>query len=100
MSSITGWGRGEWGDGPWGNPDSVVVTGVVGTSGLGSVTVLGDTNVTLTGVSATSALGTVITGISTTFTVTGVSATGEVGSPNIWGLVDTAQTPNWQEIAA
>jgi hypothetical protein len=100
MSSITGWGRGEWGDGPWGNPDSVVVTGVVGTSGLGSVTVSGAANVTLTGVSATGAIGTEIVGISVSISVTGVSATGEVGSLSIWGLVDTTQTPNWEEIAA
>jgi len=32
--------------------------------------------------------------------VTGVAATGVAGTINIWGEIDTAQNPNWQEIAA
>lgn len=100
MSSITGWGRAGWGTDGWGTPDDLDVTGVAGTSALGSVTVTPVCNVSVTGERAIGSVGTVTTGISGTYAVTGVSATGEVGSPNIWGLVDTAQTPNWQEIAA
>jgi hypothetical protein len=94
MSELTGWGRGTWGSGTWGEVEPVSPTGVAGTSGLGSVTVNPVCNVSVTGERAIGSVGTVTTGIS------GISATGEVGSPSIWGLVDTAQTPNWQEIAA
>jgi len=100
MPATTGWGRGAWGSGTWGEVEPVSVTGVAGTSGLGSVTVLPACNVSVTSNRGIGSVGTVTTGISGTYAVTGVSATGEVGSPNIWGLVDTAQTPNWQEIAA
>ncbi len=98
MSWRRGWGRGEWGDGAWGNPDPVAVTGVAGTSSVGSVTVVGAANVTLTGVSATGAIGTEIVGISVTVSLTGVSASGLVRPVNVWGPIDTSQTPAWQDI--
>jgi len=100
MSSITGWGRAGWGTDGWGTPDDLDVTGVAGTSALGSITVLPVCNVPVTSNRGIGSVGSVIVGISVAFTVTGVSGTGEVGSPSIWSLVDTAQTPNWQEIAA
>ncbi len=49
MAAITGWGRGTWGQAEWGNPLPVEVTGVAGTSALGSETVVAEANVTLTG---------------------------------------------------
>ena len=49
MSAITGWGRSTWGSGAWGEAVPVTVTGVAGTSALGSVTVTGDANVSVLG---------------------------------------------------
>ena len=39
MANITGWGRGTWGEGAWNAPLAVEVTGVSGTTSLGSETV-------------------------------------------------------------
>ena len=39
MANITGWGRGTWGEGAWNAPLAVEVTGVAGTTALGSETV-------------------------------------------------------------
>ena len=36
MSSLTGWGRSTWGSGAWGQSAPVSVTGVEGTTALGS----------------------------------------------------------------
>jgi len=36
MSSLQGWGRGTWGQGPWNEKVNVLVTGVQGTTALGS----------------------------------------------------------------
>ena len=38
MANITGWGRGTWGEGAWNPPLAVEVTGVAGTTALGSET--------------------------------------------------------------
>ena len=46
MANITGWGRGTWGQGTFGEPIPVSLTGVAGTSALGSETVTGAANVT------------------------------------------------------
>ena len=100
MANLTGWGRGSWNSSTWGDPDVLVLTGVAATSALGTVTTLGDVNVAPTGIAANSALGDIITGISVTFAITGVSGTGVIGTTNVWGLIDTEQTPNWEEIAA
>ena len=43
MANITGWGRGTWGQGAWNAPLAVEVTGVSGTTALGSVTVVAQT---------------------------------------------------------
>ena len=72
MSSLQGWGRGTWGQGPWNEEIDVVVTGVVGTTALGTPDGIPGVNVAATGVSATTAISQ--TGASTvTFTVTVVS---------------------------
>ena len=72
MSSLQGWGRGTWGQGPWNEEINVVVTGVVGTTAVGSVLGVPGIFVNATGVSATTAISQ--TGASTaTFTVTVVS---------------------------
>ena len=43
MANITGWGRGTWGEGAWNAPLAVEVTGVAGTTSLGSETVVAQT---------------------------------------------------------
>jgi len=57
---------------------NVAVTGVLGTTGLGVVSIDAEANVTLTG----------------------VSGTGELTSALVWGNIPTSQDPNWQIIAA
>ena len=59
MANITGWGRGTWGEATFGEPVPVVLTGLAGTSALGSETVTGDANITETGLAGTSGLGSV-----------------------------------------
>ena len=71
-TTLQGWGRGTWGQGPWNEEIDVVVTGVQGTTGLGTPDGIPGVNVAVTGVSATTAISQ--TGASTvTFTVTVVS---------------------------
>ena len=57
MANITGWGRGTWGQGAWNAPLPVEVTGVAGTTALGSESVLPAITVAVTGVSGTTAVG-------------------------------------------
>ena len=49
MANITGWGRGTWGEGAWNAPLAVEVTGVAGTTALGSETVVPQALVSVTG---------------------------------------------------
>ena len=56
MANITGWGRGTWGQGPWSEPIPVEISGLAGTSALGTITVDAEANVSVTGQSATSAV--------------------------------------------
>ncbi|MCG3771466.1 MAG: hypothetical protein JW384_02652 [Nitrosomonadaceae bacterium] len=53
---------------------TVAVTGVAGISSLGSVSISASANVY----------------------PSGIAATGYIGSPNVWSIIDTNQTPNWQ----
>ena len=71
---LGGWGRGTWNQSAWNTPLSVLVTGVAGTSALGSETVTGGA----------------------TASVTGVVGTGNIGVSLVWGDIDTSQVPNWQ----
>ena len=57
MAIVNGFGRGEWGQLTWGEPIPVVVTGVAGTSALGSESVVAEANVAVTGIAGTTALG-------------------------------------------
>ena len=76
MADVTGWGRAGWGTDGWGTPDELDVTGVAGTSALGSVAVDAKAEVSVTSNRGVGSVGSVIVGISVTFEVTGVSATG------------------------
>ena len=120
-SDISGFGRGTYGQGAWNTELPVIVTGVAGTSALGSETVVAGATVSVTGVAGTSALGseTVIaaavfsvTGVAGTSAlgsvtasigadviVTGVSATGGIGTVLLWSDVDTTQVPSWAAIS-
>ena len=71
-STLQGWGRGTWGQGPWNEEINVVVTGVVGTTSVGTPSGIPGIFVNATGVSATTAISQ--TGASTvTYAVTVVS---------------------------
>lgn len=115
---LEGWGRSSWSSGAWNRS----ITGTLDVSGsVGTATaVVPDARAEVTGLSATGAVGTVVIptvntevdGIEinanvgsveillpdVTLFVTGVSATGNIGKTTMWGLVNTSQTPNWQEI--
>ena len=60
---MAGWGRSTWGAGPWGEPAkqsvSFTLTGVAGTSALGTVVASIPKSVTVSGLSSTSALGSI-----------------------------------------
>jgi len=98
VADVTGWGRGAWNDGSWGTALPVAVTGVAGTTGLGSVTVTADSNVSVTGVAGTGATGTFIASSPKVVDVTGVSGTFELNSVSVWGQIIPVQTPNWAAI--
>jgi len=71
-TTLQGWGRGTWNQGAWGSPIAVEVTGLVGTTGLGTPGGIPGVNVGVTGLSATTSISQ--TGAGTvTYTVTVVS---------------------------
>jgi hypothetical protein len=88
-----------------GGSTSVSVTGLTGTSALGTVSVTAVRNVStsVTGLLGTSALGNITvttgSGADVSVNVTGLSGTASLGTVLVWGLVDTAQTPNWLAIS-
>ena len=120
MSSVTvaftGWNsvQSSWNTSTWNTslPFSLTATGAVG-----STTITGNANVSVTGVAGTTTLGsffttntmvtmtasvnsasTAVTG-NANVTVTGVSATGEIGVlQQPWGLIIPSQTPNFSGI--
>jgi excinuclease UvrABC ATPase subunit len=75
-----------------------VVTGVSGTGQVGSVTVQEGTSVLVTGVFATGAVGTAAVTAGAVVNLTGVKTVVRLNKQNVWGLVDTAQTPNWTKV--
>ena len=115
---LEGWGRSSWSSGAWNRS----ITGTLDGSGsVGSVEIFfPDVSVDVTGVSATGSTGNATVSESVfratgfeananvgsievflpdvTVFATGVSATGNIGKTTMWGLVNTSQTPNWQEI--
>jgi hypothetical protein len=52
-------------------------------------------NVFVTGVAGTSAVGTVAVSGNILVTVDGVSATDSISSINVWAIVDASQTADW-----
>ena len=110
MANITGWGRSTWNSGTWGEPVPVELTGVAGTTALGSETATGGATISLTGLAATGAIGSeTVTGVANV-SVTGLAGTGEVGNLIVWGEIlpdqnadwsttSTTQSPSWEEVA-
>ena len=76
----------------------VAFTGL--TASAGSVTALAGTIVSVTSVAATGSVGsvTVTAGTGATIEAAGIEATGGAGTINIWGPVDTSQTPSWTAV--
>ena len=77
---------------------AVYVTGVVGTTALGTATVNADANVTATGVEGVTALGTIAVTVSIDVLVIGVQGIGEIGAFMVWSDIDTAQTNRWVDV--
>ena len=98
-SDISGFGRGTYGQGAWNTELPVIVTGVAGTSALGSATVAAAAVVSVTGVAGTSALGSATVAAAAVVGVTGVAGTGGIGNTLVWGDIDTTQIPNWAAIS-
>ena len=71
---------------------TVSVTGVQGTTALGTVAIILAPNVSVTGVQGTTALGTVTVTADANVSVTGVSATGELGVVLVWSVIPTPST--------
>ena len=89
---------------------NVVPTGQVGTSALGTATLITNNNLSVTLNTATGSLGTVTTDSEANVAVIGVESIGSVGSVLVWSLIDDTQTknyaninqtqtPNWEEVA-
>ena len=72
---LSGWGFSTWGTDSWGEGQALPV----GTGEVGTVTVQSVNNVFVSGLEGTTALGTAIAQANASVSVTGVSATGETG---------------------
>ena len=122
-TNISGWGREAWGDGPWGTTIPINLTsagaiasavgalaidpgskyypvGVGFTASVGSVTVLENEVVEVpAGVSATFSIGAVSITADANIYPTGVEiAAGTMVKMPVWGLIDTAQVPNYNVV--
>ena len=76
----------------------VNVTGVQGTTQLGTAQVVGTAVVNVTGVLGTVVLGTVTPTADAIVNVTGVQATAILSTVLVWGDIDDNQNPNWTDI--
>ena len=72
---ISGWGYSTWGTDGWSDSPAIPFA----TGAVGSITVTANATVSLTGVSGTTSLGTSEAQIRQSVLVTGLSATGEIG---------------------
>lgn len=75
-------------------------TGIVGTGGIGNVSVDLLTPVNVTGVAGTGQIGTAIAVQIVRVTAQGVFAVGTAGPALVWGIIDDSQTADWEEIAS
>ena len=79
---------------------SVQLTGVSAVGRLGNVDVVESVTFVLTGVNAVGAVGSVTIAAEGSVVPTGVYTVVRLNRVNVWGLVDTAQSPNWAEVIA
>tara|TARA_R100001369_G_C3291745_1_gene164020 strand:- start:124 stop:501 length:378 start_codon:yes stop_codon:yes gene_type:complete len=123
VSNVTGWGRSSWGNGSWGTAVPVTLTSAGAmTSGLGALAVSPGSSVPATGVGFTASVGSVTvlenevvelpTGVSATFSIGSVTITADANiypagvsmtadtmvKMPVWGLIDTAQVPNYSVV--
>ena len=75
------------------------VTGNVGTTALGSESVVTEVGVSVTLVGLQAQQSNVVTVPQTVVSLTGVSATGGTGEELVYSLIVPNQTANWQEVA-
>jgi hypothetical protein len=76
------------------------LTGVTAIGVLGNTDEEAGATVNVTGVYAVGRIGTVTINSSAVINLTGVKTVVRLNKQNVWGLVDTAQTPNWTEVIA
>ena len=85
-----GWGRGTWGQGTWGEPVevdvTVTLTGLAGTSALGTESVSAGATVAVTGLAGTGSVGTVVATGAAIVTETGVAGTTALGTETVTGV--------------
>jgi len=124
MANINGWGRGTWGEGAWSSvlPVNLTTAGAM-TSAVGALTVDAEANVTPATLAITSAIGSVIVHENEVVNlpsflitsaqqggavvvnaehkvhITGVSADFGIGFPLVWSVIDTGQTPNYNDVS-
>lgn len=78
--------------------NNLEVTGVEASVLVNDVGVININYISVSGLTLTSSVGTVEVDAKCNALVTGVFGTGQVGKTLVWGMIDTAQTPNWQPI--
>ena len=90
--ALDGWGRGSWNEGAWNEFIPLSVTGVQGTTGLGTVVGLPSITANVTGVSATTSVNALSISTTTGAPVTNVVGTTAVGSETVIIGVDVGVT--------
>ena len=75
------------------------VTNVVGTTALGSETVITEVGVGVTLTAAQSGISSVVTVPQCVVSLIGLGATGSTGEELVYSLIVPNQTANWQEVA-
>ena len=72
MALITGWGRGSWSEAAWDTAIPVTVSGIAGTGGIGSVSIIAEANVPTVGLQANASVTSVLVNADANVNVTGV----------------------------
>ena len=93
-ANVTGWGRGTWGAGAWNQEVPVELTGLAGTSALGTLTIAttGNISVGVSGSAGTAAVGSALAGAGASVTETGLQATVSFGDESVVGTALVSPT--------
>lgn len=93
-ANLTGWGRSTWGAGAWSQEAPVEVTGLAGTTALGTLTIAttGNISVGVTGSAGTGAIGSALAGAGASVTETGLQATVSFGDESVVGTALVSPT--------